>query len=106
MGEMALLFLITLGVYFVATAATAFSKSPMFFFACRFFTGAGIGGEYAANKSTSSSRHGARSRRPHHQRLVLARHRVRCGPVGVAADKNQFSADVGFRLAFELGGPR
>ena len=51
MGEMALLVLITLGFYFLAAVATAFSKNPMFFFACRFVTGVGIGGEYAAINS-------------------------------------------------------
>ncbi len=45
------LFMITLAVYIVATAATAFSFAPWFFFLCRFFTGAGIGGEYAAINS-------------------------------------------------------
>ncbi|MFP5388844.1 MAG: MFS transporter, partial [Thermoleophilia bacterium] len=38
------LFLLTLGVYIVATIATAFSFSPLYFFIARFFTGAGIGG--------------------------------------------------------------
>src|ERR671935_1679090 len=46
------LFFITLAVYLVATAATALSwnlaKLPLF----RFFTGAGIGGEYTAINST------------------------------------------------------
>ncbi|WP_028265002.1 MFS transporter [Arthrobacter sp. MA-N2] len=45
------LFLLTLGLYLVATVATAFSLNPMWFFICRFFTGAGIGGEYAAINS-------------------------------------------------------
>ena len=45
------LFLITLGVYLVATVATAFSMNPLWFFVCRAFTGAGIGGEYAAINS-------------------------------------------------------
>jgi MFS family permease len=45
------LFLLTLGLYLLATVATAFSLSPMWFFICRFFTGAGIGGEYAAINS-------------------------------------------------------
>src|SRR3954468_21395845 len=45
------LFLITLGVYIVATVLTAFSMSPMWYFAARFLTGAGIGGEYAAINS-------------------------------------------------------
>ena len=42
------LFLITLVVYLVATVATAFSFNFWFFAICRFFTGAGIGGEYSA----------------------------------------------------------
>jgi MFS family permease len=45
------LFLVTLSVYLFATAATAFSWNFVFFFVCRFFTGAGIGGEYAAINS-------------------------------------------------------
>ncbi len=45
------LFLITLGVYTVATVLTAFSMNPMWYFFCRFLTGAGIGGEYAAINS-------------------------------------------------------
>jgi MFS family permease len=45
------LFMITLAVYIVATAATAFAFAPWYFFLCRFFTGAGIGGEYAAINS-------------------------------------------------------
>jgi MFS family permease len=45
------LFLITLGVYTVATVLTAFSMNPTWYFACRFLTGAGIGGEYAAINS-------------------------------------------------------
>ena len=46
------LFFITLVVYLVATAATAFSWNLWSFALCRFFTGAGIGGEYAAINST------------------------------------------------------
>jgi len=42
------LFLITLALYLVATVATAFSFSFWYFALCRFFTGAGIGGEYSA----------------------------------------------------------
>ncbi|MBA3719914.1 MAG: MFS transporter, partial [Nocardioidaceae bacterium] len=45
------LFLITLGVYTVGTVLTAFSMNPLFYFACRAITGAGIGGEYAAINS-------------------------------------------------------
>ncbi|MGH8516081.1 MAG: MFS transporter, partial [Panacagrimonas sp.] len=45
------LFTATLLVYLVATAATAFSTSFEMFLLFRFFTGAGIGGEYAAINS-------------------------------------------------------
>jgi MFS family permease len=45
------LFLWTLSVYLVATVATAFTGSFWTFALCRFFTGMGIGGEYAAVNS-------------------------------------------------------
>jgi MFS family permease len=46
------LFFITLSVYLLATAATAFSWNLTSFLLFRFVTGAGIGGEYAAINST------------------------------------------------------
>ena len=46
------LFFITLIVYLLATAATAFSWNLWSFLVFRFITGAGIGGEYAAINST------------------------------------------------------
>ena len=45
------LFMITLLVYLIGTVLTAFSFNPMWYFVCRFITGAGIGGEYAAINS-------------------------------------------------------
>jgi MFS family permease len=45
------LFLVTLSIYAVATLATAFSPDFAFFAICRFATGMGIGGEYAAINS-------------------------------------------------------
>src|SRR3989440_3284341 len=45
------LFMITLLVYLVATVATAFSFNFTWFIVCRFLTGTGIGGEYAAINS-------------------------------------------------------
>ncbi len=45
------LFLITLAVYVAATCATALSTGFATFAACRFVTGMGIGGEYAAINS-------------------------------------------------------
>src|SRR5207244_10744330 len=47
-----LLFFLTLAVYLVATAATAFSWNLASFMLFRFLTGAGIGGEYTAINST------------------------------------------------------
>ncbi len=46
-----MLFMITLGVYLIATVATAFTFNFYWFAACRFLTGTGIGGEYAAINS-------------------------------------------------------
>jgi MFS family permease len=45
------LFLVTLATYSVATICTALSMNFFFFAVCRFFTGLGIGGEYAAINS-------------------------------------------------------
>src|SRR5690348_6807975 len=45
------LFLLTLVLYLVATVGTAFAGSAVYFYIARFFTGAGIGGEYAAINS-------------------------------------------------------
>ncbi|MFY9913144.1 MAG: MFS transporter [Nocardioidaceae bacterium] len=45
------LFIITLAVYLTGTVLTAFSMNPLWYFACRALTGAGIGGEYAAINS-------------------------------------------------------
>ena len=100
------LFLITLAVYLVATVATAFSMNPMFFYACRFFTGAGIGGEYAAINSAIDE-------------LIPARLRGRVDLIingsfwlgtafgaalsVVLLNENLFAIDVGWRLAFGLG---
>ena len=100
------LFLITLGVYIAATAATAFAFAPWYFFLARFVTGMGIGGEYAAINSAIDE-------------LIPARVRGRTDLMingsywlGSAAgsalalvllDTNIFPADVGWRLAFGLG---
>src|SRR3954452_17564990 len=45
------LFILTLGVYILATVATAFAFAPWYLYLTRFLTGAGIGGEYAAINS-------------------------------------------------------
>jgi len=45
------LFIATLLVYLVGTTLTAFSMNPLYYYAMRFVTGMGIGGEYAAVNS-------------------------------------------------------
>jgi MFS family permease len=100
------LFFITLSVYLVATAATAFSWNLWSFALFRFLTGAGIGGEYAAINSTI-------------QELVPARVRgwtdlvingsfwvgAAAGAAGsiVLLDPALLPADMGWRAAFLIG---
>ncbi len=100
------LFMITLAVYLAATAATALSFAPWWFFLFRFMTGLGIGGEYAAINSAIDE-------------LIPSRHRGRVDLiingtfwVGAAAgallsivalNKNFLPVDVGWRVSFGLG---
>ena len=100
------LFNVTLGVYLVATAATAFSWDFHSFLLFRFFTGAGIGGEYSAINSAI-------------QELIPARLRGRTdlaingsfwvGAAGGALlsvwllDPEILPPDMGWRLAFGSG---
>jgi MFS family permease len=100
------LFFITLSVYLVATALTAASWNVASFAAFRFFTGAGIGGEYAAINSTI-------------QELIPARVRgwsdlvingsfwvgAALGALGslVLLDPNVINPEIGWRLAFLIG---
>jgi MFS family permease len=100
------LFMITLGVYLAATALTALSFAPWWFFVFRFITGAGIGGEYAAINSAIDE-------------LIPARVRGRVDLiingsywVGTAAgaaatlvllNPKLLAVDLGWRLCFGLG---
>src|ERR1700710_1201339 len=100
------LFILTLGVYILATVATAFAFAPWYFYLARFLTGAGIGGEYAAINSAIDE-------------LIPARVRGRVDLIvngtywlGSAAgaggallllDTSNFPADLGWRLAFGIG---
>src|SRR6266704_1138889 len=100
------LFFITLAVYLVATAATALSWNLASFALFRFFTGAGIGGEYTAINSSI-------------QELVPARYRgwtdlaingsfwigAALGAAGsiVFLDPAVLPPDLGWRLAFLIG---
>jgi MFS family permease len=100
------LFLVSLVVYLVATALTALAFDSWWFFACRFLTGFGIGGEYAAINSAIDE-------------LIPGRVRGRVdivinGSFWIGAmigsllsivllDESLFAADVGWRLSFALG---
>jgi MFS family permease len=101
-----LLFMVTLGLYLVATVATAFSTSFLFFGICRFFTGAGIGGEYAAINSAIDELIPARVRGT--VDLMINGSYWIGTAIGAALslvllDKSLFGVDVGWRLAFGIG---
>src|SRR5205809_1910313 len=101
-----LLFFVTLAIYLVATAATAFSWNVWSFTLFRFLTGAGIGGEYTAINSTI-------------QELIPARYRgwtdlvingsfwigAAMGAVAaiVLLDPAVVGIDLGWRLAYLTG---
>ncbi|MEV5397993.1 MFS transporter [Streptomyces cellulosae] len=101
------LFMVTLGIYVLATVATAFARDPWYLYLARFVTGMGIGGEYAAINSAIDE-------------LIPARNR---GQVDLAINgsywvgsaigslvavlllnESLLAADLGWRLAFGLGG--
>jgi MFS family permease len=100
------LFMVSLGVYTVATVLTAFSMNPAWYFAARFLTGTGIGGEYAAINSAIDE-------------LIPAKYRGRVdvaingsfwvGAAGGALltipllDPTVVDQEWGWRLAFGLG---
>ena len=100
------LFFITLGVYLVATAATAFSWNFASFALFRFVTGAGIGGEYTAIASTIQEFVPARYRG--HTDLVINGSFWIGAAVGAAAsivllDPAVLPTDYGWRVAFFIG---
>jgi len=98
------LFMITLGVYLLATAMTALSFAPWWFFLFRFLTGFGIGGEYAAINSAIDE-------------LIPSRHRGRIdiiingtfwagaaiGAVVTVPVTSDLPVNLGWRLCFGLG---
>ena len=100
------MFIITLLLYTIATVLTAFSPNPTWYFICRFFTGCGIGGEYAAINSAideliprSLSRPGRRD----DQRIVLGRRGRRGAAHHPPARSDEDDPSIGWRLAFGLG---
>src|SRR4051795_8233736 len=101
-----LLFMITLGVYLIATVATAFAPSFLWFGICRFFTGSGIGGEYAAINSAIDELIPARVRGT--TDLMINGSYWIGTAIGAALslvllDKTIFATDLGWRLAFGIG---
>src|SRR3984893_7136055 len=100
------LFILTLAVYLTATVATAFAFAPWFFFLTRFFTGAGIGGEYAAINSAIDELSPARVRG--RVDLVINGTYWLGSAAGAAGalfvlDTSHFPANIGWRLAFGIG---
>lgn len=100
------MFSVTLGLYLLATAGTAFAWDLPSLFALRFLTGAGIGGEYSAINSAI-------------QELIPARRRgwtdlvingsfwigaaMASGATLVVLDPELFGPDLGWRVAFFAG---
>jgi MFS family permease len=100
------LFMVTLGLYVLASVATAFSFAPWYFFLFRTLTGFGIGGEYSAINTAIDELIPARNR----GRVDIAINGsfwVGAGIGGLAAllflDRALFPLDVGWRLAFGIG---
>jgi MFS family permease len=98
------LMMITLGIYILATVTTAFSFAPWFFYLCRFFTGTGIGGEYAAINSAIDELIPARNR-GQVDITINGSYWVGSAVGGLAAllFLNNFATDFGWRLAFGVG---
>jgi MFS family permease len=101
-----MLFMITLGVYLGATIATAFSFNFYWFAVCRFLTGAGIGGEYAAINSAIDGLIPARTRG--WTDLAINGTWWVGTAVGAAAtvvllNAHLLSVNLGWRLAFGMG---
>ncbi len=100
------LFLVTLGLYLLATVLTATSRNAAMFFAFRFFTGMGIGGEYAAINSAIDELIPARMRGTVD---LLVNGSYWLGTTAGAAatlvllDPNVIAIDLGWRVCFFMG---
>jgi MFS family permease len=100
------LFLWTLGLYLLATAATGVAFNAWYFYGARFLTGAGIGGEYAAINSAIDELIPARAR----GRVdLIVNGSYWLGSIGGSAasivflNTAWFPKDLGWRLTFVLG---
>ncbi len=100
------LFLITFGLYLCATVLTAVSWSAWWFLAMRFFTGAGIGGEYSAINSAIDELIPARAR-GRTDLIINGSFWVGAALGGLASivllKESLFALNVGWRLAFAIG---
>jgi MFS family permease len=100
------LMMLTLSLYIVATVLTAFAFAPWYFFLSRFFTGAGIGGEYAAINSAIDELIPARNR-GQVDISINGSYWVGSAIGGVAAlfflDTAIFPTNIGWRIAFAVG---
>lgn len=101
-----ILFFVTLGIYLLSAAATAFAWDAASFYAFRFLTGAGVGGEYSAVNSTI-------------QEMIPARYRGwvdlgvngsfwlggSLGAIGaiVLLDPSFIDPEIGWRISFLMG---
>ncbi|WP_156414370.1 MFS transporter [Bordetella sp. N] len=101
-----MLFMITLAIYMAATLATSFSTDFLFFAVCRFATGLGIGGEYAAINSAIDELIPARVR----GRVNLAINgsfwlgaALGAGVSLVLLDPHVLGPQLGWRVGFGLG---
>jgi MFS family permease len=100
------LFMLTLGLYLFATVMTGLAFSSTWFFAFRFLTGMGIGGEYSAINSAIDELIPARSR-GHADISINGSYWG--GAIGgsllavLALNTNIFPTNVGWRLCFALG---
>jgi MFS family permease len=100
------LFILTLIVYLVATLATAFSFNFASFIVCRFFTGFGIGGEYAAINSAIDELIPARVRGAVNLGIngsFWIGAAVGAGLSLALLDEHVLGPDLGWRAAFALG---
>ncbi|MED5545436.1 MAG: MFS transporter [Pseudomonadota bacterium] len=100
------LFTLTLLIYLLATAGTAFTWDLPSFALMRFLTGAGIGGEYSAINSAIQELIPAR-RRGWTDLVINGSYWVGAGVAGalsvVVLDPRLFAPDVGWRIAFGFG---
>jgi MFS family permease len=100
------LFMATMLLYIAATVATAFATEPWYLFACRFVTGMGIGGEYAAINSAIDELIPARNR-GQTDIAINGSYWIGSAIGSIAAifllNESLFAADIGWRLAFGMG---